>query len=223
MIDRYSLSVSADKILKQTSKNVPFTHVRSFNINPLQKASIFVEDSGIRHKTAVWGLLPHFSKELVNRGNLFNAYSDGIASKPSYRIPIRQKRCLVPADSYYIQSDNQWYRVMRRDRSVIFFTGIYDTILLDDNEYNSFSLITIAPNRDLAGLKKVMPVTLTDDLFSSWLNPATPLKTVLSYLKTSENYQWIYYPIGNSVSVDSYNAPDIHDEIQAERTLFDLV
>jgi len=223
MIDRYSLSVSADKILKQTSKQVAFKHVRSFNINPLQKASIFVEDQGIKHKIAVWGLLPHFSKELVNRGNLFNAFSDGIASKPSYRIPIRQKRCLIPADSYYVHCDNQWYRVMRRDRSVIFFTGVYDTIALDDNEYTSFSIITISPNRDLSGLKKVMPVTLSDDLFTSWLNPGTPLKTILSYLKISENYQWIYYPIGDAIASNSYNAPDIHDEIQAERTLFDLV
>lgn len=223
MIDRYSLSVSADKILKQSSKNPNLKHVRSFNINPLQKASIFIEDEGIKHKLAVWGLLPHFSKELVNRGNLFNAYSEGISSKPSYRIPIRQKRCLIPADSYYVQSENQWYRVLRRDRSVLFFAGIYDTIVLDDNEYISFSLVTIAPNRDLITLKREMPVTLTDDVFNAWLNPETPLKTVLSYLKPSENYQWIYYPISNAVASDGYNGPDVHDEIQSERTLFDLV
>lgn len=223
MIDRYSLSVSADKILKQSSRNASFKHIRSFNINPLQKASIFIEDEGIKHKPAVWGLLPHFSKELINRGNLFNAYSEGIASKPSYRIPIRQRRCLIPADSYYVQHEQQWYRVMRRDRSVLFFAGIYDTITLDDNDYISFSLITIAPNRDLISLKKEMPVTLTEEVFNSWLLPETPLKTVLSHLKPSENYQWIYYPISNAVATDTYNAPDIHDEIQSERTLFDLV
>lgn len=223
MIDRYSLSVSADKILKQSSYKTSLKHIRSFNINPLQKASIFIEKEGFQHVRAVWGLLPHFSKELINRGNLFNASVDGIASKPSYRIPIRQRRCLIPADSYYLQFDKQWYRVMRRDRSVLFFAGLYDEIELDDDIYYSFSLVTVPPNRDLKDLQKCMPVALTEENFVSWLSPATPLQTVLSHLKISENYQWVYYPISDAIADNQYNAPDLHDEMQSEKTLFDLV
>ena len=223
MIDRYSLSVSADKILKQSNYKASLKHIRSFNINPLQKASIFIEKDGIRHIRAVWGLLPHFSKELINRGNLFNASADGIASKPSYRIPIRQRRCLIPADSYYLFFDKQWYRVMRRDRSVLFFAGLYDEVCLDDDIYHSFSMVTVPPNRDLKELQKCMPVAMREDSFTDWLSPSAPLNTVLSLLKVSENYQWVYYPISKAIANDNYNAPDVHDEMQSEKTLFDLV
>jgi len=223
MIDRYSLSVSADKILKQSSYKTSLKHVRSFNINPLQKASIFIEKEGFQHIRAVWGLLPHFSKELINRGNLFNASVDGLASKPSYRIPIRQRRCLIPADSYYLYYNRQWYRVMRRDRSVLLLAGLYDEVLIDDETYYSFSMVTVPPNRDLKELQKCMPVVLTEESFNSWLNPLTSLQVVLSHLKVSENYQWVYYPISDAIANTQYNAPDLHDEVQSERTLFDLV
>lgn len=223
MIDRYSLSVSAEKILKQSSKSSPLKHVRSFNFHPLRRASIFIDKGGFTHVSAVWGLLPHFSNELVNRGNLFNANVDGISSKPSYRIPIRQRRCLIPADSYYIKNGQQWFRVMRRDRSVLFFAGIYDLVQLDDGTYYSYSMITVPPNRDLKDLQKCMPVALSEDTFQEWLSPTTSLDTVLSHLRTSENYQWIYYPISSALEDGQYDSPDIHDELQAERTLFDLV
>jgi putative SOS response-associated peptidase YedK len=224
MIDRYSLSVPADKLSKY-AQNLPSKgYSRSYNIHPLKKASIFINHGD---KPAlvqgIWGLLPHFSKEMVNRGNLYNAYFEGVASKPSFRIPIRQRRCLIPADSYYIKCENQWHRVMKRDRSVMLLAGLYDVIQLDKHQYLSYSMITVPPNRDLASLKHNMPIAMCASTESDWLNPNTPLNDIIAMLKCSDNYQWIHYPIKDTLELDKYDAPDIHDEYMAERTLFDLV
>ncbi len=223
MIDRYSLSVPTDKLSKQMDKFVLKGYIRSCNIHPLKKASILInhnEDNVL--VPAVWGLLPHFSKDLINRGNLFNASVDGIVSKPSFRISIRQRRCLIPADSYYIKHQNKWNRVMKRDRSLMLLAGLYDIVQFDSQQYLSFSMITVPPNRDLVALKNPMPVDVCSTEQANWLESNTCLSDVLSMLKCSDSYQWIHYPIKNKLEDESYDAIDIQDEFVPERTLFDL-
>ena len=223
MIDRYSLSVPADKLSKHTDKFALKGYIRSCNIHPLKKASILINQNEENAMVpAVWGLMPHFSKDLINRGNLFNASVDGIVSKPSFRISIRQRRCLIPADSYYIKHQNSWHRVMKRDKSVMLLAGLYDVVQHEAQQYVSFSMITVPPNRDLVMLKNPMPVDVCLAEQDNWLGSNTCLSDVLSTLKCSDSYQWIHYPIKNTLEDVNYDAPDIQDEFVAERTLFSL-
>ena len=52
-----------------------------------------------------WGLVPSWSKESKTKHLLINARAEGIETKPSFRGPVRHRRCIVPASGFY-----EWHR-----------------------------------------------------------------------------------------------------------------
>ena len=52
-----------------------------------------------------WGLVPSWSKESKTKHLLINARAEEIEAKPSYRGPVRHRRCIVPASGFY-----EWLR-----------------------------------------------------------------------------------------------------------------
>ena len=56
---------------------------------------------------ARWGLVPFFTKELSDIKGLstINARSESIAKAPTWREPMKKRRCIVPCDGFY-----EWVR-----------------------------------------------------------------------------------------------------------------
>lgn len=82
---------------------------------------------------ARWGLVPSWAKEISVGSRMFNARSETVMDKPSFRAAITSRRCAVPADGYYEwkapdtgRSRKQPYYVHPRDGSGIWFAGIYE-------------------------------------------------------------------------------------------------
>lgn len=54
-----------------------------------------------RIHVARWGLVPPWAKELSVGSRAFNARSETVASKPTFRAAVRARRCAVPVEGYY--------------------------------------------------------------------------------------------------------------------------
>ena len=52
-----------------------------------------------------WRLVPSWSKESKTEHLLINARAEGIETKPSFRGPVRHRRCIVTASGFY-----EWLR-----------------------------------------------------------------------------------------------------------------
>ena len=50
---------------------------------------------------ARWGLVPPWAKELAVGSRAFNARSETVTSKPTFRSAVRARRCAVPVQGYY--------------------------------------------------------------------------------------------------------------------------
>jgi putative SOS response-associated peptidase YedK len=48
-----------------------------------------------------WGPVPHWSKAPDSRYSMINARAETAHEKPAYRAPLRQRRCLIPAEAFY--------------------------------------------------------------------------------------------------------------------------
>ena len=50
---------------------------------------------------ARWGLVPGWAKDPAVGSKMFNARSETVLEKPSFRKAVRARRCAVPANGYY--------------------------------------------------------------------------------------------------------------------------
>ena len=48
-----------------------------------------------------WGLIPSWVKDMSGAAMKINTRSESAATKPAFRDPLTNRRCLVPADGFY--------------------------------------------------------------------------------------------------------------------------
>lgn len=224
MINRYSLVASKEKINKTLGK-MEFTddYYLSYNISPLDYSYIITQEERSLIQKYRWGLVPEWSRQGINTGNLYNARCQGIVSKPSFRIPIRQKRCVILADSFYtIDKGGQAQRIYNRNEGVLLFAGLYDQCIIDGQMQSTYTMITVPANREVARSSDVSPVLLNKQEQEEWLSSNSSIQKVLSLLKPNENYTFSSYKISSEVQDQEFNNPTLHEEIVSDMTLFDL-
>jgi putative SOS response-associated peptidase YedK len=102
---------------------------------------------------------------------IFNARSETAAQKAMFADGMRQRRCLVPADSYYewqkTGQGKKKYEITPTDVNGFFLAGIYSI----EQGRPVFSILTKDPAESIAFIHNRMPVILPNEAMSDWLNP----------------------------------------------------
>lgn len=225
MCGRFSLAVSKERVNKQFHISVEKDLEPSYNIAPTQQAYVIANNAPKTLQQMSWGLVPSWSKDIKSRSNLINARSEGIAGRPSFRIPIRRQRCLVLADGFY-----EWrkegrkripYRITMNNNMVMALAGIWDAWKSPMGEYlYSFSIMTTVPNEEMKQVHDRMPVILpTEEIQQNWLGDISLEKT-LNLLQPLVEGHLEVFPVSQKVNSPSYNEPDLYQPIQLPPTLF---
>lgn len=225
MCGRYSFVTAKQKLEKQLQIHLNRELQTSYNIAPTHFAPVIINDANQPLRYFNWGLIPHWSRDGKLSGKLINARKEGIATKPSFRMPIRQKRCLVPADSFY-----EWrpygkkkvpYRICMRDDSLMMMAGIWDEWKLGDEIVRSFSIITTTPNNDMQLIHNRMPVIfLEKEKQQQWLSDIS-LDEVMELMQTPADNSLRIYRVSEMVNSVKSNSPHLHQEVIEPPTLFD--
>lgn len=136
---------------------------------------------------ARWGLIPHWWKDAKPPRLTFNARAEEAASKPMWRTPLRNARCLVPAAGWY-----EWKEVERTDPAtgeIVKAKQPYFIHLPDDRLFCfagvmsqfhkpgeaplvSCAFLTTAATGPLMDVHDRMPVVLPDEAHAAWLDCA---------------------------------------------------
>ncbi len=225
MCGRFSFAVSKEKIEKQLGNIEIGSNLRkNYNIAPTQHAYVITNDSPNRLQYITWGLIPHWSKDGINVGKLINARSEGIAGKPSFRLPIRNRRCLVLADSFY-----EWrregnmkvpYRITSRDGKFFLLAGVWDSWSKESYTIKSFSIITTAPNLEMKQIHNRMPVIFPEkEQQQLWLSDLS-LANILEILTTPPDNILRIYRISEKVNSVKNNFEELHRQVPDPLTLF---
>lgn len=227
MCGRYSQVYSFEQLEQQLQ--IPLSSAVSipanYNVAPTQDAMVLTNDQPNTLQALRWGLIPHWSKDISYGARLINARREGIATKPSFRIAIRQRRCLVFADSFYEwrRSGQQKlpYRILRSNDEVLVMAGIWEIWQQDGQRIKSFSIITTEPNAEMEGIHNRMPVLLLDQNSQQrWLDDL-PLEDTLELLQTPPDDVLKYYRISQQVNSVRNNGPELHQAVSDDPlTLF---
>lgn len=112
--------------------------------------------------------------------HLINARSETAAIRPMFSEGLRQRRCAVPATSYY-----EWQRAGRvkkvkydirpAEGGLFYLAGIYRI----EAGVPVFAILTREPAQTVAFIHDRMPVILSSALVNAWLDPACVPEEIL--------------------------------------------
>src|SRR5581483_5819288 len=127
-----------------------------------------------------WGLVPSWAKDLSSGSRLFNARSESVNTKSSFRAAFKSHRILIPADGFYEwrtlnKGSKEPHYFTRADGEPMAFAGLSewwrDSRAPDAPPVRSCTIITAPAGPDMEGIHDRMPVILDPAAFDIWLDP----------------------------------------------------
>lgn len=181
-----------------------------------------VQDHGVVLECMKWGLLPNFTKksEKPDHYRMFNARSESVKEKPSFRRLIPTNRCLVAVEGFYEWkkdgSKKQPYYIHIKDERPMVFAALFDSWKNSEGEViYTFTILTTSASSSLEWLHDRMPVILGNkEATEMWLNG--PASNVDTLLKPYEESDLAWYPVTPAMGKPSLDGPECIKEIQLE-------
>lgn len=217
MCKRFSFKTTGEVLESQFAIENGYNLKWSYNIAPTQHAYVILSDAPDRLQYISWGLIPANSRDGKNEGRLANARKEGIGVSSSFRLPIRSRRCLIPADSFYSWKKEGLkeipFRVTIEDHSIMLLAGVWDLWESGDYGVKSFSIITKPTTGDLKEICPRMPVIIHNpEDRSDWLKNI-PLQKVQSIMDQKDPDVYHFYKISDDIQSISRNDPGLHEMI----------
>jgi putative SOS response-associated peptidase YedK len=160
-----------------------------------------------------WGLVPSWAKDPAIGNQMINARAETLTTKPAFRVAVRKRRCIIPADGFYEWQKQGSYkqpvRIVLRSREPFGFAGLWEHWQPPEGEeLLTCTIITTEANVLLKVVHDRMPVILPKEKESLWLDPNAPLTDVLALLKSYDPREMEYYPVDRAVNSPKHNDPD---------------
>jgi putative SOS response-associated peptidase YedK len=131
----------------------------------------------------LFGMVPHWAKDSTIARHTYNARSETVAEKPSFRDAWKKGRhCIIPADAFF---EPDWRsgkavptRIARVDGEPMGVAGLWERWVGPEGEViDSYALLTVNANSHALmhryqqpGSEKRMPVILNEGAFDAWLD-----------------------------------------------------
>lgn len=149
----------------------------SYNVSPTSNAPVVLSIDGAPvAKLMQWGLMAKGAKDVnsVFRYKTYNIPSENIFSRHSWDLAIREKRCLVPANGFYLLNGSgkkQAYYARLKDTSLVSFAGVYNSWEdADGTAHDTFTILTTETTSDLPGVNGRMPLIVSKEDEARWLD-----------------------------------------------------
>lgn len=164
----------------------PVDYSPSRNLSPGQLVLVVTDPVSRNLELYRWGLIPGWAKDPRVGYRMFNARSETVDQKPSFRVPFLRRRCLIPADGFYewkLDGGRKYPFLFTLNAKMAFtFAGLWESWRdREGNETRSCTIITTEPNELVKQYHDRMPVIFTGEEKWRWLEETSPadLKVML--------------------------------------------
>ncbi len=161
-----------------------------------------------------WGLVPSWARDEKMGKRLINARAETLAEKPSFKVALRRRRCLVPADGFY-----EWKKtggakvphfVALRSGGPMALAGLWERWDGGAEPLLTFTIVTTAPNELVAELHHRMPAILPPERWDRWLSGEPPLPAGLAELLAPlPAAQLTAHPVSRAVNAPARDDPEL--------------
>jgi putative SOS response-associated peptidase YedK len=187
---------------------VPEPWTPRYNIAPSQAIAVVPNREPKRVEFFRWGLIPAWAKDASIGDRMINARAESVASKPSFRGPLKDRRCLVLADGFYEWQASAGRRtktpvcVRLKSGGLFALAGLWDTWHTPEGaDLSSCTIITTTANEMMAPIHDRMPVILNPAAYAEWLSvePQAP-EQLIRLLAPYPSEEMTAYPVSTLVN-----------------------
>ncbi len=187
-----------------------------------------------------WGLVPFWAKDPSIGSRMINARMETVAEKPAFRRAFAGRRCLLPADGYF-----EWYPTQQKgksgkplkqpffikpkDGSVLAMAGLYeiwkDPTRDPDNTEDpgrflwTCTVLTTEATDEVGRIHDRMPLLVTPDRRTAWLDPSTPKDQLSDLLVPAQQGGLEAFPVSTAVGNVRNNGPELVEPVPFEESL----
>lgn len=188
-----------------------------FNIAPGGDVFAVREREGVRRAELLhWGLIPSWAKDPSIGDRIANARADTAHEKPAFRVAMRTRRCLIPADVFYEwqvvpgAKRKQPHAVRLRDGEPFAMAGLWEFWRPKDDPAHpgiaSCAVLTTDANALMQPVHDRMPVIIPPSRYRAWLDPRTPDPAIRDLLQPYPSDAMEVWPV--SLRVNNPRADD---------------
>ncbi|MEK4060233.1 MULTISPECIES: SOS response-associated peptidase [unclassified Paenibacillus] len=208
MCGRYTITVTMDELMLRyfTNDTTIVHYAPKYNVAPMQYIPAVIHN-GKHNKLGElrWGLVPSWAKDDKSGSKMINARAESLLEKASFKNLVSSRRCVIPADGFYDwnpqEGGKQPLRITLRDGKLFSMAGLYD-IWMDQsgNKLSSCTIITTESNSLMAEIHDRMPVILTSEAETAWLDRHNhDVPTLMKLLRPYDAEHMRAYPVSPAV------------------------
>ena len=144
-----------------------------------------------------------------------------MASRPTFRQGVAERRCLIPADGFYEwqkagSRKQPFFFVQRRDGKPFAFAGIWQDG--PGGPVAECVMITQAAGEAMRPIHDRQPVRLPPEAWETWLSAEPIAPAVLEPLLTTPSIDdWVAQPVSNFVNRVANDSPRCIEPAKPER------
>ena len=204
MCGSYELKADFDQLPTLLKDNVQINLKMCYEQQPLIKPNdpvivLLKENSKIISTLMLWGLLAEWSKDPLQSPRSFNARSESISCKPTFRTAWRHRRCLLPASGFFEKS----YRIRKASSEPFWLAGLWNKWLgSDGSEIQTCTVITTQANSFIKHIHHRMPVVIPQGSEEIWMSGSDliSVKLLESFFKGWDPDGWLIESLKNKKS-----------------------
>ena len=173
MCGRYFVDINIEgikEIFDEIEKRYPGVVMSTGKIYPTNTVPIITEDGP---KPAFWGF-----EKWDKKGHIINARGETVEQKKTFKKSFEQQRCIIPTTGFYEWTKDKTkikYLFELPDESILYLAGLYEYY---DNEL-CMVILTHRPNDSVKDVHDRMPVILTGDQLTLWLNETDEARQII--------------------------------------------
>jgi putative SOS response-associated peptidase YedK len=202
-----------------------------FNVAPTEPVAAVRSEAGKRALVQLkWGLIPPWSPDPSVGAKMFNARSETVTEKRSFREAFARRRCLVPVDGFY-----EWEKKGRErlphyfhapDGALLALAGLWEHWEFPGGQIlESCSVLTTEANRLMRRIHHRMPVILPPAAWADWLAAGPDAaQRLLPLLRPAAEGALREHPVSRQVNRAGAQGPEliepVHDDPPGQLGLF---
>lgn len=149
---------------------------------PSQFCPVVLNDGENKIREMKWGIGTSFSKNLI-----INARSETVDVKPTFKESFFNRRCIIPATSYYEWEKVEDKKVKRRiglkEISIISLAGTYNN--------GTFTILTTDAVGNISHIHNRMPVIIPMESEAIWLDNNMKDVSILKQMLKPKDFEYI--------------------------------